>query len=339
MSTAPLPPPDAVQNILLWHQGALGDLLLAGPALLALRRHYPQARLTALGHPGRWALLAPTLSLEAVWDSAAAAWAPLFAPDLPLPPLLTARLAPFQLALIFSPQPHLGLPARLTQAGIPAVRWLPSWPGSGREPVGAYQAAHLTRLGVCLPQEPFHLLVSDAWEKQLPSVLAAANPFLAVAPGSGHPKKNWPLAHYYQVTRSLAWSHGLAVVWLAGPGEEPILPYLRGLAAAQDHLLLAHLPLTAVAAALARCRIYLGGDSGLTHLAAAVGVPGVLALFGPTDPRVWAPQGHGVRVLRAPCPQSPCAPAREITCPAPVCLQDLAPEQVIGATTTLLPDS
>ena len=46
----PLPPPAAVRHILIWHQGGLGDLLLAGPALAAVSRHYPEARLTALGH-------------------------------------------------------------------------------------------------------------------------------------------------------------------------------------------------------------------------------------------------------------------------------------------------
>ena len=48
---------------------------------------------------------------------------------------------------------------------------------------------------------------------------------------------------------------------------------------------------------LARARLYIGNDSGITHLAAAAGTP-VLALFGPTDPAVWAPRGPNVRVAR-----------------------------------------
>lgn len=335
MSSDKLPSPEAVQKILIWHQGALGDLLLAGPALSAVSRHYPRARITGLGHPERWALLAPTLSPEAVWDSAAAFWSPLFTSGSPLPAALKERLAPFQLALVFSPQPHPTLLARLAQAGIAAAHHLPSWPASGREPVGAFLAAHLTRLGIPVPPEPFRLVIGEDWPDQAPP-LSGPGPFLAVAPGSGHPCKNWPLAHYYEVTRALAWQHGLRVIWLAGPAEEPLLPYLQGLTAAQDHLLLTGLPLTAVTAALARCRLYLGGDSGLTHLAAAVGVPGVLALFGPTDPRVWAPRGEGVRVLDAPCPQAPCAGAREITCPEPRCMQDLSPDSVLATAAALL---
>jgi heptosyltransferase-2 len=339
MVKARLPRPEAVAQILIWHQGALGDLLLAGPALAALRRHYPGARITALGHPGRWALFTPTLRLTAVWDSGAAAWAPLFAGASPLPPLLNARLAPFQLAVIFSPRPHPALAARLAQAGVGSVVQLPSWPREDDpEPVGTLQARHLTRLGASCPGEPFRLKMGGDWAIPLPARLNLPGPFLAVAPGSGHARKNWPLAHYYEVTRELAWNHGLTVVWLAGPGERPLLPYLRGLAAAQDQLLLADLPLTRVAAALARCRLYLGGDSGLTHLAAAAGAAQVLALFGPTDPRTWSPRGPRVKILTAPCPKAPCAPAREITCPAPVCLENLPASQVLEAASALLQD-
>ncbi len=147
MSLASLPPPEAVQRILIWHQGALGDLLLAGPALMAVRDRYPGARLVGLGHPERWGLLSTTLSLAAVWDSGESRWAPLFG-DGPLPAALQARLAPFQLALVFSPDPGTPVPARLRQAGIPAVHWVPSFPENGREAVAALQARHLAGLGL-----------------------------------------------------------------------------------------------------------------------------------------------------------------------------------------------
>ena len=64
------------------------------------------------------------------------------------------------------------------------------------------------------------------------------------------------------------------------------------------HVHLAHnLPLPELAAVLSRCRLFLGHDSGVSHLVAAVGTPCVL-LFGPTDPAMWAPPGDHVRVLR-----------------------------------------
>lgn len=59
-----------------------------------------------------------------------------------------------------------------------------------------------------------------------------------------------------------------------------------------------HLPLPVLAAVLERCRLFLGHDSGISHIAAAVETPCVL-LFGPTDPAIWAPQNAGVKVIAA----------------------------------------
>jgi heptosyltransferase-3 len=329
-----LPGIEAVQKILIWHQGALGDLLLAGPALAALSRHYAGARLTALGHPERWGLYSRSLPLDAVWDSGEARWACLFS-DGDVPPPLEALLARFQLALVFSPRPQTGLQARLHQAGIPAVHWLPSFPETGVEAVSALQARQLVGLGLNYAPGPFQLEVELSPDEELPE-LPGPGPWLAVAPGSGQPRKNWPLAHYYEVSRALGWEYGLKVVWLAGPGEEDMLPYLKALAQAQGQLLLAHRPLARVARVLSRCRLYIGNDSGLTHLAAAVGEPEVLALFGPTDPRVWAPLGPRVRTLTGLCPQAPCAVGRTITCAEPGCLNDLSPETVLAAAAQVL---
>ncbi len=325
MASTPLPPPSAVGKILLWHQGALGDLLLAGPALQAVRRRYPRARLTGLGQPQPWGLLSHTLSLEAVWDSSESGWRPLFA-DVPLPPELRARLAGFQLALVFTPGPNPPVLARLQQAGIPAVAWVPSFPEAGSEAVAVHQARHLAGLGLS-GAGSFRLVLPPEWESE--AVLPEEAGWLAVAPGSGDAKKNWPLGHYYEVSRALAWQYRLRVVWLAGPAEAALIAYLKPLAAAQGQVLLADASLARVAAALRRCRLFLGNDSGLSHLAAALDGPRVLALFGPTDPAIWAPAGARVRVLSGPCPQAPCARGREISCPQPQCLQDLSPATVM----------
>ena len=228
-----------------------------------------------------------------------------------VPPPIRERLARFQLALVFSPHPQAILQARLHQAGIPAVHWLPSFPETGTESVAALQARHLAGLGLDYVPGPVKLKGGLRPDEELPE-LPGPGPWLAVAPGSGQPRKNWPLAHYYEVSRALGWEYGLQVVWLAGPGEGEMLPYLGALAQAQGQLLLAERPLARVAQVLSRCRLYVGNDSGLTHLAAAVGEPAVLALFGPTDPRVWAPLGPQVRILTAPCPQAPSAVGRTI---------------------------
>lgn len=284
--------------LLIWHQGALGDLLLAGAALAALRGRFPAARFLAVGHPERWGLLKETFSLDAVWDGSNGLWAWLFAERGDLPPALTQRLTGVDLALVFSPRPPETLLKRLQEGGVRQALWLSSVPGTGGEHVSLLQARSLAELGMACQPQPWRLRLD--WQAHWPEELPRGGEILAVAPGSGSPAKNWPLEHYYEVTRTLAWEYNLRVVWLAGPAEDAWLPYLAGLARAQGHTLLYQRPLKTVAAVLSQTRLYLGNDSGLTHLAAAAGARSLLALFGPTDPARWAPLGAEVRVLNAP---------------------------------------
>jgi ADP-heptose:LPS heptosyltransferase len=279
-------------------------------------------------------LLAKSLPLDEVWNSSEAMWASLFGNET-LPLRIRERLARFQLALVFSPRPQTTLQDRIHRAGIPLVHWLPSFPETGTDAVADLQAHHLAALGVHYIPAPFKLALGDEMEEE-PVELPNPGPWLALAPGSGQARKDWPLSHYYEVSRTLAWQFSLKVVWLTGPAEEAALPYLEGLAQAQGHILLANRPLVRVARVLSRCRLYMGNDSGLTHLAAAMAGPDVLALFGPTDPRVWAPLGPQVHVLSAPCSQAPCAAGRTIPCPEPHCLEALLPETVLAAAASLL---
>ena len=103
--------------------------------------------------------------------------------------------------------------------------------------------------------------------------------FAVIHPFAGSAKKCWPLERY----RELATHLGMPVRWCAGP-EETLEDAVR----IDD--------LYELAGWLATARVYVGNDSGITHLAAAVGTP-VVALFGPTDPRIWAPRGREVSVI------------------------------------------
>lgn len=106
--------------------------------------------------------------------------------------------------------------------------------------------------------------------------------FAVIHPFSGSQRKNWPLDAFRAVASGLE-SAGVGVRWCAGP-EECLEHAMRF-----DDL-------GELASWLAGASVYIGNDSGISHLAAACGVP-VVALFGPTDPRVWAPRGARVEVL------------------------------------------
>jgi ADP-heptose:LPS heptosyltransferase len=114
--------------------------------------------------------------------------------------------------------------------------------------------------------------------------------FVAVHPGSGSPAKNWPLTRFVDAARALAGGHRWLLV--AGPAE-------RDMAMPPDAVLARDFPLRLLGASLARAAVFLCNDAGVSHLAAAVGAP-TLALFGPTDPALWAPVGPRVKTLRAP---------------------------------------
>ena len=84
-----------------------------------------------------------------------------------------------------------------------------------------------------------------------------------------------------------------------------------------------------VAALLSLCDVFLGNDSGLTHLAASVGVETV-ALFGPTDPGAWAPRGRRVTVVSRNVACTPCAREAMKSCPHRECLTTITSEAVVN---------
>jgi heptosyltransferase-3 len=105
--------------------------------------------------------------------------------------------------------------------------------------------------------------------------------FAVIQPFSGSTRKCWPLDRYRELARRLE-AH-MPVCWCAGP-EDPLPAAVR-----LDNLY-------ELACWLATASVFIGNDSGITHLAAAAGAP-VVALFGPTDPRIWSPRGPHVRVI------------------------------------------
>jgi heptosyltransferase-2 len=170
------------------------------------------------------------------------------------------------------------------------VPWDPAPPSEGPH-ASVWLARALEGLGLGASSEPPPLAFTDAERGEAERRTAALPPgFVAVHPGSGSPAKNWPADRFARVASALA--AGAPWLLVHGPAEE-------GWAAPDGVVLAREWPLRVLGAALGRAGLFLGNDSGASHLAAAAGAP-TLAVFGPTDPALWAPVGRAVSVRRAP---------------------------------------
>jgi heptosyltransferase III len=116
--------------------------------------------------------------------------------------------------------------------------------------------------------------------------------FVAIFPGSGSPKKNWPVEHYRALADGLKPKR---VVFILGPAESS----LRDELSATRHRIIKDQPLGIIAAIASMASAFVGNDSGVSHLAAATGTRGVV-LFGPTEPRRWRPLGRVTVLQREP---------------------------------------
>ncbi len=119
-------------------------------------------------------------------------------------------------------------------------------------------------------------------------------------PGSGGERKNWPLAAWQDFLLSelqaMRWEKIFVV---GGESDVPRLEALRRSLPVEGITFLEGIPLPVLGAVLGRSTLFVGHDSGISHLAAAAGAR-CLLMFGPTDPQVWAPANDHVSVLVAP---------------------------------------
>jgi heptosyltransferase-3 len=289
------------KRILVLRPGAIGDSLVAMPALLALGDRFPGATIEVAGNGSALPLI--------VAAGAADRWLSFDDPRvmrlfLPTPPAPDDPFLAIDIGVAWARDRDGSLRAALERRGAAWIVVAPSRPAAD-QPI--HVARHLLKTLEPLDIDP------DA-ELQLPaiSVPAAAQlaahkellaagldgrPFVAVHAGSGSAAKNWPAERFAWVVRALDERYGLASVALGGPADADALVGLRG-QSGDGSTVLVDRPLLVVAAILQQARAFLGNDSGLSHLAGLLGVP-TLALFGPTDPVHWSPLGPRVRVLRS----------------------------------------
>jgi heptosyltransferase-3 len=224
------------------------------------------------------------------WE--AASMASLLSGD-PLPHRDVARaLDPFEAVIAYTQNATLLHALGLGGARVIARSPLP--PNAGPHAARWYVDA-VAELGA-EPAAPVPVLVASAAEegaaREWTDRLGPG--FLVVHAGSGSPRKNWPPERFAELVAAAAPDRPWLLV--EGPAEVENHSALRHL----PHALLARdLPVRVLGAVLGRAGLYVGNDSGVSHLAAAFGAPTV-ALFGPTDPALWSPVGPRVSVLRSP---------------------------------------
>lgn len=159
-------------------------------------------------------------------------------------------------------------------------------------------------------------------------------PLIGIHPGAAYGEaKRWPLERLAEAASILASELGASVVITAGPSERDLCDKLKQLMRARVYDVGPRLDLPALAALLERLTLFIGNDTGVTHMAAAVGVP-TIAVFGPMDWNVTHPwSARAVVVRRSP----PCAPCFLRECPIDHrCMLDVHPQDVVEAANQLL---
>jgi heptosyltransferase-2 len=293
-----------MNKILVIRGGALGDFLVTLPLLRLLRERWPAARIELLGHPRLAEPAVGRFYLDAARSVNHGPLSAFFTPRAVLDPAWMDYFGSFDLVLSYFYDPdelfHTNL--RRCEPGH-LLAWSPLVPKNFGRPAARHFAEIARPLGLELGKEINGDLVPS------PGDLDGARAFLsglkpearlvAIHPGSGGESKTWPAENWAELGKRLAGASGVTLLLIEGEADTEAAA--RVAEAWQDLRLVRArlLPLPVLAAVLGRAALFLGHDSGITHLAAASrrDLP-VIALFGPTDPAGWAPPRPAVQVLR-----------------------------------------
>jgi ADP-heptose:LPS heptosyltransferase len=262
--------------ILVSHAGALGDFITTLPSICVWRRLHARETTFLLGRPAFAALGGGMF--DEVWDAGSGRFASLYgpAPDA----RLADQFSSFVSVLLFTSRAS-PLAANLAALGVREITNQEPFPRGPSHVVDYHLSLFPAEVVTEADRIPRIAPPDD------PEAARAVEPgTIAIHPGSGSARKNWPLARFLELARRLE-ARGGRIVWIEGPAERGGIP---------DAQVWRELSLPALGARLSRCALFVGNDSGISHLAAAVGCPSVV-LFGATSPAVWAPRGERVQIV------------------------------------------
>jgi ADP-heptose:LPS heptosyltransferase len=324
-----------VDRIVVLRPGALGDVILTLPAMHALRARHPDAHLTVVGSPTLWELGGSLVDERVSID--AAHFSSLYA-DEPSGELRAwlDGVDRFIAWTVLDPSPAL------RAAGVPEILHLSPYP-----PPGVHVSEWLVRSFA--PHPPLLRELESPPQPRLPSggdgetgprVSSPPLPgrergpggegLILLHPGAGAVWKRWPAERFAAVGEALH-TRGYRVALIQGPADSDAIERCQRAASSPFEVVRSRSPLQ-LAGDLGAAMLFIGNDSGVTHLAAAAGIPAV-ALFGPTDPATWAPLGR-VRVLRH-CDASASVPRQIQVCPGD-CLERITVDEVLSTAEALM---
>jgi ADP-heptose:LPS heptosyltransferase len=279
------------ESILMFRLGGLGDLLIALPSIAFVRKKIPAAKLTLVGRAEYASLLQKTGVVDDVLSWERREISGLFQTEPGADGSLTNWVRGFFLALGWVQEKGSAhLEAKLRSLGIKESHFIVA-DLSSRVPLSRFlfdqTAAFFGReTGPEIPFEDCACLPISA----APVDSGRNRKFVVVHPGSGSEGKCWPLRNFLEIIRRLS-ERGVAGLIVTGEAEERLKPELDGTALPPHWEWSESMPLLELASLLARASLYLGNDSGVTHLAAACGTT-VVALFLKDLEVQWKPFGR-----------------------------------------------
>jgi heptosyltransferase III len=277
-------------KILVIRGGAIGDFILTLPALAALRRQFPQAYLEVLGYPHIAQLALAGGLVDRVQPIEARALAGFFARNGELAENLCDYFSGFDIILSYLYDPDEIFKTNVARCQRGQFIAGPHRPDE-KERTHATEVflKPLERLAI-FDADPVPRLVLDP----RPSTRVAQ---LALHPGSGSERKNWPEARWVALIVQLLNSTGFSLLLIGGEAEGERLQRLAAALPPARCSVAKSLPLAELAVRLRSCAGFVGHDSGITHLASALGVP-TLALWADSVEEVWRPQGERLTIVR-----------------------------------------
>jgi heptosyltransferase-2 len=285
-------------KILVIRGGAIGDFILTLPAIAALRHQFPAAHLEVLGYPHIAQLALAGGLVNRVQSIEARALAGFFARNGDLAEDLADFFSEFDLIISYLYDPDLIFQ---TNVGLCTRAQFIVGPHRPDERRGLHAAKvylqPLERLAIFDADPVPRLPITPG-----PPPIATRHPSpatIALHPGSGSDRKNWPEERWAELLGHVVNFTGFNLLLVGGEAEGGRLQRLAAALPPARFRVAQNLPLAELARLLANCQAFIGHDSGISHLAAAVGLPG-LVLWADTVEGIWRPPSPSVVILRHP---------------------------------------